>query len=250
MNKPINEIKIIKSELLSGFDKITHGFSTKSGGIENPPYYFNMSLSVGQDESLVLQNRKHFLNALGIEYEQTAFHHQVHGDKFVYADKPGWFGENDAFITKKNNIAVTVSSADCVPVFIYDYEQNVIATVHSGWRGTQQKIVLKVLKELTENAGCNKNNMVVFTGPAISTRNYEVGEEVASLFEKKYVHNNNNKLYLDVTGCVVDMIKEFGIPDKNLEVSPLCSYDNEFLHSYRREGKVSGRAMGVIMMKD
>ena len=93
--------------------------------------------------------------------------------------------------------------------------------------------------------------MNVFVGPSISQMNYEVGKDVAVLFDQKYLKLENGKIYLDVSGANVDMLLEFGIPKEQIEVSNLCSFaEKDLLHSYRRDGKQSGRSFGVIALKD
>ncbi|MEK6553401.1 MAG: laccase domain-containing protein, partial [Bacteroidota bacterium] len=47
-----------------------------------------------------------------------------------------------------------------------------------------------------------------------------------------------------------DELLNFGIQESNIEISSLCSYEEKYLHSYRRDGKNSGRALGVIAMKE
>lgn len=249
MDKNNSNIKIIKSEILGSFKELVHGFSTREGLSRTFPYYFNLSLSVGDDQDKVLENRAAFFKAAGSDYLYATTQFQVHGDGISIVEQPGYLGENDAMITSKSNIALTVTSADCVPVFVYDANRKIIATIHSGWRGTEKKIVNKVLDRLVSDYNSVISDLYVYIAPSISQENYEVGEEVASLFDTCYVKPNRDKFLLDVSGCNRDMILNFGVPRKNLEISNLCSFEEMYLHSYRRDGKKSGRAMGVLMLK-
>lgn len=249
-------MQIIKSKLFEIFPEIIFGFSTKIGLNRREPYYINLSHNVGDNPQIVDENREYFLNGLGLSVEQTAFQKQVHGDVIKFVEKPGFIGESDAMITKQNGIALAISSADCTPIFIYDYQNKTIAAVHSGWRSTQMKILKKTLNNLKHHFSSNPEKLFCFIGPSISQKNYEVGSEVAALFDSKYLRiqkgdNNSNKIFLDVKQANLDMLLEFGIPNSQIEVSPICSYEEkELTHSFRRDGKLSGRALGIIAMKD
>ena len=73
---------------------------------------------------------------------------------------------------------------------------------------------------------------------------------MAELFDSKYMKNIDGKMHLDLSLPNYDILLDFGIPAGQIEVSPLCSFEeNDLLHSYRREGKISGRALGIIAMK-
>ncbi|PKL81895.1 MAG: peptidoglycan editing factor PgeF, partial [Ignavibacteriae bacterium HGW-Ignavibacteriae-3] len=180
-----------------------------------------------------------------------AIQKQTHSDIITIVEKPGMIGESDAIITAKAGIGLAVSSADCVPSFIYDKKKKLVSGIHSGWRGTQRKILLKTILELKKQFNSDPIDLFVFVGPSISQKNYEVGEDVASQFDQKYSLRDGGKIYLDVLQANIDMLHQAGIPDNQIEVSPLCSFEEkDLLHSYRREGDLSGRALGIIAMKD
>jgi YfiH family protein len=209
-----------------------------------------MSLTVGDKPEIVWENRTAFAKELGLGIEQIAFQKQIHSDIITIIDKPGTIENSDAMITSKEVIGLAISTADCTPIFIYDFQNCVIAAVHSGWRGTQKKILAKTLIKLKNDYNSKPEDLIVFAGPSISQKNYKVGEEVASLFDSKYVITESNKLYLDVLSANVDMLFDFGISKSNIEISPLCSYSDKFLHSFRRDGEKSGRALGIIAIRE
>ena len=70
--------------------------------------------------------------------------HQVHGARIAVVDRPGLTREDlegyDAFVTSLSGVAVGVRTADCVPILLYDERKRVVAAVHSGWKGTVQRI--------------------------------------------------------------------------------------------------------------
>lgn len=243
-------MQIIKSRLFDQFPEIIFGLSTKNGLENSTRFHFNLSLTVGDDPAVVLKNRESFFNELGLTTDNVAIQKQIHSDQITIVEKPGVIGESDAMITQKPGIGLAVSTADCVPCFIYDKKNKLISGIHSGWRGTQNKILLKTVNKLKEQFNSDPADLWVYVGPSISQKNYEVGEEVASQFDENYCLRLNGKIYLDVLKANIDMLVQAGIPDDHIEVSPLCSYEeNDLLHSYRREGQLSGRALGLIAMK-
>ncbi len=242
---------VLKSSLLNRFPEIIFGFSTKIGLKRGGPYYFNMSLSVQDSKSNVLQNRGYFFTRIGLSDSSVATQKQVHGDNVTFIDEGRDCGESDAMITDKPNLGLAISSADCPAIFLFDVQNKVIAAVHSGWRGTEKKILLKVLTKLMQDFKSEPNNIFAYIAPSISANNYEVGEEVASLFDDRYSLKKNLKYLLDLQRINRDLMLNFGLLKKNIQISSLCSYEmKDLLHSYRRDGEISGRAFGVFAIKE
>jgi polyphenol oxidase len=244
-------MEIFRSKIFGQFPELIFGISPKTGFNRTAPFFFNMSLTVGDYEKDVWENRNHFIEELGLQKGQVAFQRQIHSDIVTFIDAPLFAGESDAMITNKKMTGLAVSTADCTPVFIYDKINKVIAGVHAGWRGTEKRIVEKVLNTLSDKYKSRTENLYAFVGPSISAANYEVGEEVASLFASGYsVLQPNGKFLLDVKKANYDMLIQFGVPEENLELSPICSFENKNMHSYRRDKQNSGRAIGIICMQD
>ncbi len=243
-------MRVIKSSLFERFPELIFGFSTKIGLNRKTPFFFNLSFTVGDDETVVKENRSAFFDAIGLMSSKIAYQKQIHSDTITVVERPGPNGESDAMITVQQNIGLAIFVADCTPIFIYDKKNKVVAAVHSGWRGAERQILNITLSKLFDQFNSQPQNLFVYFGPSISQKNYEVGEEVAMLFDHKYIQENSGKLFLDVPRVNADIVFEFGIPNSNVEISPLCTFEeNELLHSYRRDGKFSGRSLGVIAMR-
>jgi len=242
---------ILKPYIFNSYPEIIFGFSTKvSPGVE-PPYYFNLSYSVGDDKSIVDENRKDFFEKLGLIIENVGYQRQIHSDIVKVIECGGDNGVSDALITNKKNLGLAITVADCTPIFIYDKKNKVIAAVHSGWRGTEQKILYKTLENLKQNFASTPVNLIVYIGPSISQANYEVGSEVAKKFHSNFVLWKDEKAFLDVSRINYNLLLDFGIRQNQIQKSELCTYEfNDLLHSYRRDGSVSGRSIGVIAIKE
>jgi len=242
---------IINPYIFKQFSEITFGFSTKLGLQRKKPFYFNVSSSVGDDPQIITENREKFFNELELNSESVAFQKQVHGNEIAFVKSGGFCGESDAMLTDKNNIGLAISTADCCAVFIYDPVNKVIAGVHSGWRGTNKAILLKVLQTLSNEFDSAPGDLNCYLSPSISGANYEVGVEVADQFDLNYLIQVNGKYLLDIPKINEDILLNYGVSPHNMQVSKLCSYEySSILHSYRRDGKKSGRALGVIAMRD
>lgn len=242
---------IIKPHIFKQFPEIVLGFSTKIGLDRAGPYHFNMSYDVGDDKARVDQNRRIFFKSLGLDFSGVAFQKQVHNNHINVVSEGGFVGESDAMITSNKNVGLAISSADCCTIFIYDEKNKVIAGVHSGWRGTQKEIPLKVLRKLSNDFDSNPGDLVCYIGPSIRVMNYEVGEEVAEQFDTNYLIHKDNRLYLDIPKLIHDVLINFGVFENKIQMSGLCSFEyKSLLHSYRREGENSGRALGIIAMKE
>lgn len=239
-------MKIIYSEIFTQFPEITFGFSTKTGLDRKAPYFFNMSKSVGDDPAIVDTNRETFFNQLGLKASKVILQKQIHSDIINIVNRNTELLESDGMITCEPGIGLGVSAADCVPLFIYDKMNRIIAGVHSGWRGTREKILQKTVVRMKKEFSSIPENLFVFIGPCISVENYQVGEETASYFDKDVLVYKDSKVYLDLKKANFNMLKEESIPEKNIEISRLCTFNEDYLHSYRREGEKSGRALGVI----
>ena len=243
-------MKIIRSKLFDIFPEITFGMSTKFNFDKTDKFNFNMSFSLGDEVERVESNRRLFFETLGLQIENVAYQNQVHSDIIKSTGYGGSVGDSDAIITPRRGIGLAISVADCTTLYIYDKVEKVIAGVHSGWRGTEKGIVKKTLERLQFEFDSLPQNLFVFIAPSISQKNYEVRKEVAEKFNAEYLISNGNKYLLDVALINYDMLVKFGIPKEQIEKSNLCSFDEEYIHSYRRDKTLSGRAFGVIAIKE
>ena len=242
---------IIRPFIYNRYSDIICGFSTKLGPNANPPYYFNMSYSVGDKIENVDNNRKIFFAELGLKVNEVSFQKQVHEDNIQEVNTYGNCGESDALITTKKNLGLAISSADCPAIFIYDPVKKIIAAVHSGWRGTEKKILQKTILKLKSDFNSNASDLVCYIAPSVSKNNYEVGKKVADKFDEQFVIKRENKYFLNLSGANYKMMIDEGVKTVNIQVSNLCSYEYEnLLHSYRRDGEKSCRALAVIAMKE
>lgn len=238
---------IIKPHIFNNFPQITAAVSTTVGLKRQAPYYFNLSPNVNDDNKKVMENRQAFFSNIGFNENEIAYQYQIHSDIITVTDSAGNCGDSDALITSRKNLLLVLTIADCTPILIYDFKNQVIAAVHSGWRGAENQILKKALLRMNELFKTKGEDLLVYLGPSVSQINYEVSEDVAGLFNKKYLQNYNGRLLLDVANANYDMLMDFHVKKNNIQKSVLCTYQMKgLLHSYRRDRNKSGRSLAVI----
>ena len=225
-------MKYLESNLFNQFENLSYGFL----------YDFNKDSlnSIIKDKSL----------------EKIVTIKQVHSDNIFHYDLPEndyHLFEGDSVITEQKNIGVGVYTADCVPVLIYEKTYGYIAAVHAGWKGSLLEIALKAVDEINSKIESDNSNYYVVIGPSIGKCCYEVGIDVASKFFSKFnfcdqfISNvKNDKYMLDLVKLNTIQLEQAGI--KNVEVLENCTKCEEYLPSYRREGKAAGRILSFIAM--
>ncbi|MCX6295223.1 MAG: polyphenol oxidase family protein [Bacteroidetes bacterium] len=147
---------------------------------------------------------------------------------------------------------LAVSVADCTPILIHDTKNNAVAAIHAGWKGTVGKIVLNTLQLMGEQYGTEGKYCKAFIGACISYENFEVGDEVATYFElsQKRFDKQKQKWFVDLKKANMKQLLDFGVMEKNIEISDFCTVkNNNTFFSHRKEKGVTGRMMAVIGMK-
>lgn len=242
---------IVRSKLLSSFPNLVHGMSTKIGVINEPPFFNNMSSKIGDNPEHVKANREAFLDSLEISEERLAVPHQIHSSNIQIIDKPGFYDNTDGLITREKNVFMVISTADCFPVLIFDKAKQVCAAIHSGWRGTQKNITGKALEVMKEKFSSLPEDITVFIGPGISKKHFEVGEDVAAMFDPKYIEIRDERYFVNILANILEQLRLAGVKSSQIEYSRKCSFaEIDLLHSYRRDKEKSGRMFSVIGMRD
>lgn len=220
----------------------------------------NLGLYSGDDTDTVIQNRTLLCEALKIPLTHLFVPKEVHGDRIIQIDNQSLllpvenrdsFLECDAMFTTLPNVCLGVTTADCVPILIYNREATVVAAVHAGWKGVVKEIVPKTIDVLQSALNMKPNSLKVMVNACISQKNFEVGEEVAACFDASVVDRiNYAKPHVDLRKSVLDQILQAGVEEQNILVSNDCTYDNQSFFSARRDGFASGRLLSGIIRRE
>ena len=160
----------------------------------------------------------------------------------------------DAVVTQLKDFCLCVSTADCVPVLLYDKEKQVIAAIHAGWRGTVGRIVEKTIEVMRIHYGTEGKDLVACIGPSISLESFEVGDEVYAAFEEAgfdmtRIARRYEKWHLDLWEANRVQLLANGVLPEHIEVAGICTFQcYEDFFSARRLGIKSGRILSGIML--
>ena len=245
---------------------VTAFSSTRHGGFSRGAYgEFNINRHCGDEEECANKNLEALSQVLGIDVDAVIMPHQTHGTEVRLIAKDfltlpqqvkGMVLEGvDALTTDERNVCIGVSTADCIPVILYDHEHNAAAAVHAGWRGTVRRIVQKAVGAMRMAYGSQPEELQAVIGPGISLDAFEVGDEVycefaEAGFDMEAISRREDKWHIDLKECNRLQLCASGIADRNIAVSPVCTYAGfADYFSARRLGTASGRIFTGIMLK-
>ena len=210
-------------------------FSTRRGGVSEGPYEsLNLGILTDDDRSRVERNRELLAEAAGLDGRAIAMGWQVHGNDVKLWDAPpaGDLEQVDAHITARDDLALLVLVADCLPVALAGGGR--VALVHCGWRGLAGGI-------LANAVACFDEPPAAAVGPGIGPCCYEVGGEVREHFEDRFADGR----MLDLRAIAADRLRSAGV--ERIEHVDLCtSCRDDLFFSHRRDAGVTGRQGGLV----
>lgn len=226
--------------------------SYRSGGRSEGPYCSNnLGTHVGDDSAAVAFNRDQLNQHLGIK--RPYWLEQVHGTRVVKVAEADHRPQADASIGDRPGEVCAVLTADCLPLLICDRYGYQVAAVHCGWRGLADGIIARALAAFSVQA----QDILTYMGPAISSRHYEVGEEVrdalastVAVQSDSFSHAVSGKpghYLLDLYAVARAQLTEAGV--HQIFGGGRCSFaEADAFFSYRRDG-VTGRMASLIWLK-
>ena len=247
--------------------------STRKGGCSEGNYAeFNINYYCGDSEEAIQENRSSLCRYLGISEDRLVMPHQVHQTKVVAVDEAFLGLSNaerkarlegvDALMTNLAGVCIGVSTADCIPVLIYDRVKRVSCAIHAGWRGTVKRIVETAVEAMIFTYGSRPSDLLAQIGPGIHLESFEVGDEVYEAFAKEGFAmetisqrfpaadgSSIEKWHIDLPMCNLQQLLSKGIPQSQISVSEVCTFQqSETYFSARRMGINSGRIFTGILM--
>lgn len=233
--------------------------TTRHGGVSIWPYHSsNLSFNTEDNPENIRKNRIIISERLGIPVDKFIYLNQIHTDKIYYAkifhcgkalEMPCIDG--DGLFTDEKGICLVVMLADCVGVFVYDPEKNVIGICHSGWRGCLLNVCGKLVENIVENFGSDKGNLIAGISPSICKNCYTVGCDIVQKFPDSYspyVFQNKNMWHIDLKGIITRQLNEKGIRNENILNLDICTYENTHIfYSYRAEKDTGRFIFGIYL---
>lgn len=260
-------------KLLKYSDIITHGYSL---GIDKNfrTARANKQKLPKQEAKKAIKDYENLGKCIDIKLNKMVKPNQAHTDKIQIVEKhmlenePDFnlevYDKTDGLITNKKDIALATTNADCILLLFFDPVNKVIANVHSGWRGTIQRISVKTVQKMVNKFNCKPENIICCICPSIRKCHFEVENDVKEIFEKEFkdlkIEQNNDimekqkdkeKWNIDTVLINKILLKQEGLKQENIIDSGICSVCNsDLIHSYRVERQGYGLATALIKIND
>lgn len=220
-----------------------------------------------KENQLAEKSYKDICEELGIEYKNIVNTCQKHTDNIkiingkINKDVPDFniYENTDGIITNKKEIVLSTINADCILLIFYDPVKKVIANIHSGWRGTIQRIAVKTVKKMITEYKSNTKDIICCMSPSIGKDHFEVDEDVHNIFKNEFqdvwnsreiCYKANDKWHIDTIMINRLILKNIGLREENIIDSGICSVCNkDIIHSYRGQGENAGRSTQIITIR-
>jgi purine-nucleoside/S-methyl-5'-thioadenosine phosphorylase / adenosine deaminase len=224
----------------SGADAVV---TARAGGVSAGPYAtLNLSFSVGDERSCVLENRRRLAAAFGSGPGDFVFARQVHGAGVrvvTGVDRgSGAFSLDDAvdsadaLVTTSPEVVLAILTADCVPIVLHDPVAGVLACVHAGWRGTVAGVTAAAVAAM-QGLGTRPSDVIAGIGPAIGADRYQVGPDVHEAVSRsfgpaapEFIHPDPSgpaRWLLDLPSANRHALREAGVPGPRIHVTDLVT---------------------------
>jgi len=226
---------------------VIHGFSTRipSGNKQS------------REESID-QQRRLFGSILGIRAPFLLHIRQVHGERIFVAQGPLpslSAGEYDGAISRSAEVALSVVTADCLPILIYEYNKKIIGAVHAGWRGTVLGVLQNALAAIQREFGGSPGDCLILLGPSLRPCCFEIQQDVLEILKIKLpywtevVKMVQGKIFFDLQMANLLQAREMGVPREGIWSLDLCTFCQPgWFYSYRRDKGQTGRMVSMISL--
>lgn len=246
-----DKLEYITFNILNKYkEKLTHGYFLKNGGVSTGIYSsLNFRILGNDSKENVFRNTEIVKKELKLNKVYKAV--QAHTDNILILDnnnKNKYELENlndeeyDSYVTDEKGISTVITTADCNPIIIYDPIKNVVANVHSGWKGTIKQIYLKTVKLMNLKFNCSYEDIIVCIGPSINkccfcSSDLEFKKQFTDIwpYEKEYITDKENgEFYIDLPYVIKKDLINLGLKKENIVLSNICTVCNsDICFSYR-----------------
>ena len=258
-----DKLPVIRSETLTMFTGIEHGFFTRKGGVSTG-IYTSLNCGYGSDDKIenIKENRRRVCKSMKVDMTNLVSVDQVHGNNVVLVNKPWEKSLNpkaDGMVSNKKGIALSVLTADCAPVLFGDAKSGVIGACHAGWRGALGGIIESTILRM-ECLGSQRSDIIAAIGPCIGQRSYQVGIDLKDKFLNEnpnysvfFIKDDEKHFLFSLSDFIKSMTERSEIAD--CKVIHRDSYkETETFFSYRKS-KIKnnddyGRCISAIALRD
>ena len=194
------------------------------------------------------EGRKSFAKKAGFDPNRLVIPKQTHSTNVRFIKSVDFIENCDGVFTDGRDIICSIQVADCMPIYFAHYSKNVYGIVHAGWRGLVYGILESTSQLILEN-GYKLHDFEIFIGPSIQKCCFEISDDIVGNFKIECVTptKKNGKYKVDLQFQARRELIQIGFKKNQIKVSTDCTYcSQEKYHSFRRDGKNSGRMIGLI----
>jgi hypothetical protein len=269
IHKKTDNIEYLQFRKLLEYPEIVHCYTLKA-------YNFDISGNTSYEnlKKIVYDNYEKLANALNIKKETIIRPYQTHTNIVKIIKKsdtkneitifPKELTNVDGLLTNEYDITFSLGFADCTPIYLYDPVKQVIGNIHSGWRGTLQRIGKIAVEKMIAEYNCNPKDIICCIGPCIQKCHFEVKKDVADLFKKEFediknideiisyngIKENEKRYLIDTTKINQYMMMQLGLQENNIIDSGICTACNaKYMHSYRIDKENAGRNTAILGLR-
>ena len=253
------------AEALDKAGGVSHGFSTREGGITVDPPKASLNLSwtrCGSPEE-VIANFKIFAEGAGIDYDDMAVVNHEHGAnvlRIAHEHRGRGFYKDplppcDGIITDDPTVTLVTSHADCGAYFFYDPVHRAIGMAHAGWKGTLLRIGAEMARRMAEDFDTDPSDIIAATGPCICRDCFEVDADLGEKFQSEFGYpgisrpGRPGKAYVDLELAAAVQFVEAGIRPESITLMNACTYENRrHFFSHRRDKGITGSMAAYIKL--
>lgn len=253
------------AEALDKAGGVSHGFSTREGGITVDPPKASLNLSwtrCGSPEE-VIANFKIFAEGAGIDYDDMAVVNHEHGAnvlRIAHEHRGRGFYKDplppcDGIITDDPTVTLVTSHADCGAYFFYDPVHRAIGMAHAGWKGTLLRIGAEMARCMAEEFDTDPSDIIAATGPCICRECFEVDADLGEKFQSEFGYpgisrpGRQGKAYVDLELAAAVQFVEAGIRPESITLMNACTYENRrHFFSHRRDKGITGSMAAYIKL--
>jgi hypothetical protein len=230
--------------------------TTKAEG--NLDFRFGSCSQVRQRWRLLEQQHRFSFSDVVFADQQHGTHIQVVSRSLLNHDYFGatritGSGGVDGMITAEKNIFLTIVTADCLPVFLYDVQQHVVGIAHCGWKGVLQKLAVTMVDTFQSLFQSQLHHLHVVIGPSIHGCCYKVDQAPdhrIDRFIRSFGHDCVQGGYLFLHKALQQQLIERGIGEKYIQIAPECTSCNPSFYSYYRDKtNLQGQQAHIIGMR-
>lgn len=249
--EPLGDSAVPRLELTSWRERtgVVAGITTREGD-------FSLGLWSEEPVGQVMTRWRAVRTAFRPRFPGLVLAHQVHGTGVAWHAAPtdGWLiGDGqDGHATDRAGLLLTVTVADCIPIYLTVPGRPVVALLHAGWRGTAAGILARGVELVTRRAAVRPADIVMHCGVGICGACYEVGSEVldqlgvgVAAAEPGTAPGSPGRGHVDLRALLAGQAQALGLGA--VTVSPWCSaHDRALFFSHRASGGRDGRMIAYV----